>query len=85
MIEQQHNNAVTQKKQRFIATDRERIWELFFADKWSIGRIARAYGVGHGAIISMIDRESGRKWRQEHPHIPNKVRLFDKPLRMRKR
>jgi len=56
-------------------TDIDRIWELYFGKKWSCGRIAKEYDVKPERIISAIDSESERRWREKHPHETNRERL----------
>jgi hypothetical protein len=63
-------------EQRFTHDDRERIWELFFGKRWSLGHIGREYGVGYERIASLIDAESGRRWAKAHPNETNREKLL---------
>jgi len=55
--------------------DVERIWELFFGSKFSLGKIAQEYAVRDLQVISVIDGESQRRWRKKHPHETNRERF----------
>jgi transposase-like protein len=58
--------------------DRERIWELFFGQRYSIGRIAREYDTRDEQIVRAIDSESEKRWRRNHPHETNREPLLAK-------
>ena len=61
----------------FTQAEKARIWELFFGEKYAIHRIAQEYGAGDDRIITAIDNESERRWRENHPREINRVKLVD--------
>ena len=60
----------------FTQADRERIWELFFGKRYSLTHIAREYGTDYRKIAGVIDSESEKRWRENHPHETNRQRTF---------
>lgn len=60
----------------FTPTDKDRLWELYFGKRWSLDHIAREYGAQTQQIVWVIDSESERKWRINHPHEVNRERLI---------
>ena len=60
----------------FTQADIDRMWELFFGKRYSAGRIALEYGTTSQRIVGVIDSESGRRWRKNHPHETNRERLL---------
>jgi hypothetical protein len=60
----------------FTQTDRDRIWELYFGKKYSLNRIAKEYSAQYPQIAGVIDSESERRWRINHPNETNRERLL---------
>ncbi|HEX9134733.1 MAG TPA: hypothetical protein VF844_20795 [Ktedonobacteraceae bacterium] len=60
----------------FTQADAERIWELYFGKRWSLNHIAQEYGVQYNQIAGVIDSESERRWRVNHPNETNRERPF---------
>lgn len=60
----------------FTQADRDRIWELFFGKRYSIGRIAREYDTRDEQVVRAIDNESEKRWRKNHPHETNREPLL---------
>jgi hypothetical protein len=61
-------------ERRFTPADIDRMWELFFGKKWGLNHIAAEYGTSSSAIAAIIDAESARRWKKNHPHETNQER-----------
>jgi hypothetical protein len=55
--------------------ERERIWELFFGKRWSLTHIGKEYGLPGRDIGAVINSESEKRWREQHPHETNRKSL----------
>jgi len=61
---------------RFVQADIDRMWELFFGKKWGLNHIAQEYTTTAQHIASIIDTESERRWRKNHPSETNREKLI---------